>query len=349
MSDTKNETTPTGVEMAWVPSELDREASALINEIHAEFSPEPDTATDSPDNAEQSADSAPNTKGTPPVEGTAGDAVTAAQESKGKPAELSEFVARELALFRREEAVKAQEDKFRTLEQELTSLRSKQLPDDLVEGLRYQSIKTLEALGIDPNFLVKQVLAEQMGEKAPEDLRSEVRDAARDYESNKRIRALENKLAEQERAAQARAFFLSVQDGAREYLKAPGVNEHAPTVAKVASSNSDLAFTEIMAEIQKDAEFKAARDPSASLITFEEAARRLETRWSAYSKVFQPVPSPNVTTEPTNTQSQTVSTTKSQPKTAQPVTNRPLAPWLQKSDVEEDGLKAAIAEFHRTK
>lgn len=322
------------------PTALDNEAAALIKSMEAEFDPGPElVAADDAAPPPVQEDGLQTSEPTPDV--TAGQ-IAEGGESKGKPAELSEFVAREIALFRREEALRAKEAQYQTLEQELTSLRKRNLPEDVVEGLRYQTSETLRALGIDPDTLVKQVLADRLGDKAPEDLRAEVKDAAREFETNRKIRALENKLAEQERAERARVYFSQVQDGAREYLDAPGVNEHAPTVAKVAKSNKDLAFTEIMAEIQRDAEFKAMRDPSAPLITYEEAATRLEKRWSTYSKVFTPQVQNVQEPKPTQTPA------KIQP-TPQATTNRPLAPWLQKQDVEEDGLKAAIAEFHRSK
>lgn len=322
----------------WQPTALDREAEALIKATEAEFDTLP------PDPEPGDAAPAPDSGGTaePGVAATAAEPVVPAPD-KSKPEAMSEFVAREIALFRREEALREKEAKFQTMEQELTALRSRNLPEDVVEGLRYQTSKTLEALGIDPDFLVKQVLADRMGDKAPEELRAEVRDAAREYETNRKIRALETKLAEQERAERARAYFNQVQDGAREYLKAPGVNEHAPTVAKVATANAELAFTEIMAEIQKDAEFKAMRDPNAPLITYDEAARRVEKRWSTYQKVFTPVP-------PTNDEPKAPSTTaKETPKApaTTPTTNRPLAPWLQRTEIEEDGIKAAVAEYRR--
>lgn len=325
------------------PTALDNEAAALIKSMEAEFDPGPGLVA-----ADDTAPPPVSDDGlavTPDVPSDAAAKVAEGGEGKGKPAELSEFVAREIALFRREEALREKESKFQTLEQELTSLRKKNLPDDVVEGLRYQTTETLRALGIDPDVLVKQVLADRLGDKAPEDLRAEVKDAAREFETNRKIRALENKLAEQERAERARTYFVEVQEGARAYLEAPGVNEHAPTVAKVAGSNKDLAFTEIMAEIQRDAEFKAMRDPSAPLITYQEAATRLEKRWATYSKVFTPSQAQvQNAPEPKNTQ-----TPAKTPANPQATTNRPLAPWLQKQDVEEDGLKAAIAEYHRSK
>lgn len=325
----------------WMPTAIDREAEALTKAIEAEFEPAPEpelTAT-----GVQGEPHAQTVEPAAPPPGTPAQAAEGALGDKGKPAELSEFVAREIALFRREEALKAQEDKFRTLEQELTALRSRNLPEDVVEGLRYQTSQTLQALGIDPDFLVKQVLAERMGDKAPEDLRAEVREATRDFETNRKIKALEAKINEQTRTEQARAYYARVTEEARAYLSEPGVNEHAPTVAKVAKSNADLAHSEIMAEIQKDAEFKAMRDPSAPLIPYDEAARRVEKRWATYEKAFAPAQAPaqvqNAPAAPTKTAA------KEQPATL--TTSRPLAPWLQRPEIEDDGLKAAIAEYRR--
>ena len=343
MSETNAPTAP------WLPSELDKSAEALIKEM--EKSPEYDHSTDEPveftasggvpvgeqtEETEQPASAAPEAPKSP--ETALPDLVTS------KPEALSEFVRRELDLFRREEAMRAREAKLEAADLDKSTRRTLTAPEDITEGLRTSATATLEAMGLDPDQLVKMILADRLGDKAPPDLQREVSEASRDNKYSAKLRALEEKIASQERAAQARAYFDQVQAGAREYLGAPALSEHAPTVARVAKHSPDRVFNEIMGEIQMDAQAKAVRDPSAPLMTYDEAAKRVETRWSELSKVFIAPAEQNAPAEPAKTQPKTPQHNQGTIKAP----DRPLAPWLQRhTDVEDAGIKAALAEYKR--
>ncbi len=85
----------------WMPSALDKEADTFISSIEKEFEAAPP-----PDEAETT----PQPEGEPPP--PAPDAGTTAISEAGKleaskPEQLSDFVKRELEVFRREEAVRA--------------------------------------------------------------------------------------------------------------------------------------------------------------------------------------------------------------------------------------------------
>ncbi len=227
----------------------------------------------------------------------------------------------------------------------MVTLRSRQVPEDLAESIKLAPGKTLEAMGFDVDLLIKSVLAERMGEKAPEDLRTEIRNATRDAETHKKIRALEQKIQEQERSERARAFFQDVQTKAKEFLSSPGVSEYAPNLARLQGSSPELAHAEIMGEIQRDAEIKAVHSPQEPLLTYEAAARRVESRLAPLTKVFGVTSTPP-TPPPANTGEKPKVTTTATVKSP----DRPIAPWLQPATaVEPEGLKAAIAEFHRNR
>lgn len=323
---------------AWLPSELDKSAEALISEMEKEFVHlEPEETSSNAEAGEVVS-----------VEAAAENpSVVSGHDLAKKPPELdlSEAVRRELGLSAREQTIAGLERDFQAMKLELDSYRRRDLPEDYRVGLQTQASRTLEAMGIDPAALVKQVLAERMGDKAPAELREEVARGSKDWETSRKIRALEEKLEYQDKANQARTYFEGVQAGARKYVTDVGINEHAPTVAKVAKRNSERVFAELMEEIQADAREKAVRDPKASLITYEEAARRVEKRWSELNTYLLPENASATSTKmsetpkiPPNTQA----TGSIKPP------DRPLAPWLNKStDLESEGIKAALAEYRR--
>lgn len=328
----------------WMPSALDKEADALISDMEKEFAQAPESEPEAIDAAPSESSTSSGEPGDTPANLEQG-----IRAETSKPEQLSDFVKRELDIFRREEAIRAREEKYSTLEQELLALRSRQVPDDVVEAARLQPTATLEAMGFDVDLLVKSVLAERMGEKAPEDLRLEVKNATRDAETNRKIRALEQKIQEQERTERARAYYQDVQTKAKEFLSTPGLSEYAPTLAQLSGSNIELAHAEIMGEITRDAEVKAMRAPNEPLLTYEQAAKRVESRLGGLSRAFG-APKASTTTPQTPGTANIPVETKKPPAASVKSPDRPIAPWLQPStDIEAEGMKAAIAEFHRTK
>jgi hypothetical protein len=319
----------------WQPTKLDDAAEALIREVEKDFVPV-DTMDSAP--AEPSAEVGE----TAPSQTEPAKAVVAPPAPKE---DLSEAVRREMGLKAREEAVGAAEARLAAMEKELNALRSKQVPEDLVEALRYNTAETLANLGLEPDHVVRMVLAHRLGDKAPPELSKEIAEMTEKQRYEARIRALEQENASQKRQAAARAYIEQVQAGAREFLGKDGLSEYAPVVARVAKQNGERVFKEIMEEIERDASIKAMRDPQAPILTYEEAVRRVETRWADFSTVFTPANDPTVPAK--KAESTPPKPTNSDTGTVKPP-DRPLAPWLQReTELESEGLKAALVEFRR--
>lgn len=325
----------------WMPTALDKEVEAMIQATEAEF------GTGTIDEQIAALDAAPAEPAVEPVQDTQVPPVVQEKVPEIKAEPLSEAVQRELGYKLREDALSAKENQYKALEIELASLRKRMPPEDLVEALRHNTSETLNSMGLDPDQIVRMVLAERMGDSAPPELANEIKSSRKDRELLDRLRRLEQENQESKRALSARQFYDEVQTGARKHVTETGISEYAPTVAKVAKLNPDRVFAEIMEEISTDAQIKAARDPGAPLMTYEEATKRVERRWADLSKVLTPNPE-NVTAAPAKMPAKEPSVTQHQSASTIKAPDRPLAPWLKpQTDVENEGLKAALAEYKR--
>lgn len=311
----------------WAPTELDTQVEALIKETEHEVA----VAGLPPEEPTQGESEKDATTETASVEGDGDDAAKAAPSSP----ELERLVTREVDLKAKETKYaewEAREAAYQTKIRELEGLIPRNDPN-LEIGV--DPVATLEAMGHDPDDIVRKIIAQRMGKDAPEALRAELKSTA----TEKRIRELELRLIERERQAAGQAFVAQIESGARKYVT-DGVSEKTPTISRMAKANPERAYREIMEEISKDANIRASRDPNGDVLTYEEAASRAEARLSELVGIFAPVAS---TTQPS------VNEVKKEP----PVTNsvkppdKPLAPWLQRSDVSEDGIKAGLQEYRR--
>lgn len=251
---------------------------------------------------------------------------------------LERLVAREADLREREAAFKRKEEEFAS---------KKPVDKEIEELFGTSASEALRRMGYDPDQVVRRVIAERMGDKAPDKLKQEIKEAERDSQYTRRLNEIEAKLAQKERELATRNYIDQIVSGAKEHVK--GIDkyrEYAPTVAQVAGTNPDRVHSEIMDEISRDAQIRGRIDPNGAPLSYEEATKRVESRWSELAKVFKP----QVATE-LNVSSNKPSMPKTPEKTPNPPTpkppDRPLAPWLQKQDIEEEGIRAAMAEYRR--
>lgn len=319
------------------PTEIDTQVNDFISEISKEFIP------DEPAPAPVAA--------APVIEAPADPAKPAEQpNSVADPTErgLERLVAREVELREREKNVESASKEIETLRARLQELEPRALTPELLDKIKLSPSDGLRALGLDPDEVVRTALMEKLGDRANT---PEMRDMMEKVRIRKEMEALKSQVQEAERRQQAQAYFAQVSTGANEYVKnTEGLSRHAPTVAEVAKHNPDRVFQEIMEEITRDASVRSAKGDTGDIISYQEAAMRVDKRWSAMKAMFVPStptvsPSPAGMT-PATTPVEAKTEVKSPPTTIKPP-DRPLAPWLQGEKDLEDGISAGIQEWKR--
>lgn len=163
-------------------------------------------------------------------------------------------------------------------------------------------------------FVTKVLVAEQMkaaGKEVPAAIQKELQD----YYHNKNLKALETRLAEKEKAEQASSYYNKISTEARSYVS--GLDEKAAPNVFMLKDIPDLLHTEVLGELQRDAQEKVARgEHNADLMSFSDAVAAVEKRFA-----------PIVTAIKTHLEKQSKPESKStgkglpkQPKTTSPVT-----------------------------
>lgn len=319
---------------ALVKTELDRDMDTFVKQMQDEYS--------------NFAESELKTEGAPPQSPeNIGEVTPEPVKEEVKPTPTDDVV-REVTAKLREERLTERESKVKEYEDRIRELESRQIPADLTEELRLRPTATLEGIGIDVDELVRVAIAEKMAKvkgSVPPELQSKI-DANR---TQAQIRALEGKLISQAREKAQREFYDKVDSDARDYLKGIKAETH-PLLSEISKVDSSRAHKEIMQEIIDDARLRASREPNGQLLTYDEAAKRVETRWADYKRFLTPhvntVPAPEAPpvskagTTPTTPKAGTPANTVRPPE-------RPLAPWLKRIDIEEQGLKEALDEWRR--
>lgn len=251
---------------------------------------------------------------------------------------IERLVAREVELRQKEEAFKAREAKVTELEKENAALKAKvdSFPADFIEEMRLRPMEALEQQEIDPDHVVRLVLAAKMqkeGKPVPAELRQAIKEAEYDY----KFRQQERELQQMKQQRAALEFASKVETDARQYVT-KGISKDAPTVAQVAKANPERVYSEILDEISRDAAARA-REPGAQLITFDEAARRVEKRWAEMRSLLSPgTEASTIAGETKSTQpAPGASKTKPTPKAVKPLT-KPTP------KTEDELLKQAVAE-----
>jgi hypothetical protein len=329
---TEPESTPAPVS-SFTPTEIDSEVNSFISDISKEWEEAPPEETPAP---VVQAPEAVNKEGENTVE---------------DPTErgLERLVAREVELREREAKLTGAEEEIKALRARLSELEPRALTPELLDKIKLRPADGLRALGLDPDEVVRTALMEKLGDKANT---PEMRDMLEKARLRKEMETLRHQVMEAERRQAAQAYYATVESGARDYVKnVEGLSKHAPTVAVVAKTNPDRVHQEIMEEITRDATTRASREPNGDVISYQEAAMRVDKRWSAMKALLvESNPSVAGTAPPAQSPKTTELVAKETPKpppsTVKPP-ERPLAPWLQTSKEDDEAIREAVMEWHR--
>lgn len=322
------------------PTEIDTAMKEFIATTEKEFAAEPvalpesDPAGGAPDEGERKEVSEqPNTM--------------ELERPVTDPAErgLERLVAREMELRERETAFAREKAETETLRARVRELESRQISEDLLNQIKLSPSSGLRTLGLDPDEVVRAALVEKLGDKVEDPQLREMMERNRLRREMEALKA-EVQMAERQRAAQE--FYSRVMSGANEFVRTPeALSKHAPTVAEVAKRSPDHVFAEIMEEITRDAQVRAAREPGGDILSYEEAAKRVEKRWVGLKSLLVP-PSvvPASTPAPKTPAPEAKLPQNNVPSTTKPP-DRPIAPWLQRNPDQEEAIRLALAEYTR--
>lgn len=250
---------------------------------------------------------------------------------------IQRVVAREMAAKEREQAAEARERAAEAKIAELRSLQGLRSTKEIADMMDLDPIGAFKAMGKDPDTMLKLALAQQLGDSAPDALKEFARSAGEKRE----IASIRAELAAERQARASQEYFNTISMGAREYVtKTVGDSKALPTLSKAAKVDTQYVHDEIMEEIVKEARVRAATDPDGEPLTYEEAAKRVETRLARIAKLIS-VPGMN------NAAAKNAQKPNPMPPTTKPAA-KPLAPWQQRtSSLEDDGFKAAMLEYER--
>lgn len=327
---------------SWPVTQIDQASASAISEIVREFdaaAPETETPTPAPANPG-------------PALSTPSESVSAAVQAE--PGSNTDQIRAEIKAEFDSHLLKQQNE---ALQLELKLLRERldakpaESPLDLAglpSALRTKPLDTLQRLGLNPDSVIRAALAQKLGDKADPALLRAVEDANAQASTDAKISALESQLHRMSQEAARRAYFDQVNADGAKHIQGLGDKPDLPTVSRVAKSNGARVHAEMMEEIVRDAQARVAREPGAAPITFDEALKRVERRWSEYSTLFTGS-TPGTASTQLTTQAPLSPSNPAQPKpgAVPKPPDRPLPAWLQRRANEEDGLKAAMDEFRR--
>lgn len=321
------------MESSFGPTELDNQVESFISDIAKEFTAEPET----PEPAATPKLEAPPTPG--PQE-----------NSEPDPAErgLERLVAKEIDLRERENKIASAQEEIKALRSRLSELEPRAITPELLDKIKLSPQDGLRAIGLDPDEVVRAALMEKLGDKANTPEMKEMMERVR---LRKEMDALRAQVQMAERQKAAREYYETVASGAKAYVSnIDGLSKHAPTVAQVAKTNPDRVHAEIMEEISRDAAYRAQAEPNGDVITYQEAAQRVDKRWSAMRALLAPQsmvePPANASTSEPKTNAPAAQSPKTPPATVK-TPDRPLAPWLQHKKDDEEAINEAIMEFRK--
>ena len=248
---------------------------------------------------------------------------------------IQRVVQRELAATERLKAAEAAEARAQATIAEAKKYENLRPTAEIAAMMDLDPIGAFKAMGKDPDTMIKLALAQQLGDSAPASLKEFAREAT----TKREIAQLRAQIAEQAQAQRANEYFNTIQLGAKQYVTSVG--DSTPTLALVAKADPDYARDEIMEEIVSEAKRAAVTDPNGEPITYEEAAKRVETRLSKLAKLLSVQNSMN----PAN------KNVKQPARVTPPATksaSKPLAPWARNSaSIEEQGLAEAMRVYEQ--
>ena len=251
---------------------------------------------------------------------------------------VQRVLAREMAAREREQAAEKRIAELKAMEVEYSKYKDLKPTKDLAEQMALDPVGAIKALGHDPSLIVKLALAQEL-EAAGEEVPAKLKEFTRDIAMKREVAQLRAQVQQQEQARAAQEYFNTVQNGAREYVQKVGAK--TPTLAMAAKADPDYVRDEIMEEIVTEARKQAAQDPNGELISYEEAASRVEKRLARIAKLFSVQ---NGTTPATKNVTQP---NRTMPPAAKPAA-KPRAPWMrQENSLEEQGLQEALRVYER--
>lgn len=329
------------------PTELDKDVTAFINEQVKEFKASDDADLDrvldaAPGDAPADGDGV-DLRDSADGKGPDGTTNPETAVTSGKPAEdvsTKRLVEREVAVTLKERELEEKMRQYGALEARLKEMEARVIPDNFKELWENKPEDAMKAMGLDPENVVRMVIANRLGDKADPQIKRVIEES----KIKKEINDLKAELSRRDQAAKAQAFVAKVENDARQYVE-KGIGEHAPTVAAVAKANPTKVFREIMDEISKDAQDKMVRGVGGDVLSYDEAAKRVEARWAEFKTIFTPPAAPQPDPASMKTQPKIVEAKKETTSIKSP--DKPLAPWLRRNDVDMEGIKAGIAEFRR--
>jgi hypothetical protein len=285
------DTAPDTVEAA--PAEVvgeqdwDTTSDAVMNELLAELSTS--APADIAETVEAEAAEAPATE----QDAAPADAEVAAETAPAdEPAEDKSATSALIKLLEKDRELVEVRSQLRTeretFEAEKAAWQEQRSREDVISAdalrrvLMTDPSKLLTTLGLAPGRVSQLLIANQLGDKAPPELRQ----ATERAQWEARVLELEAQVAQSNAHTQARAEADRVRAGTTEYVTA-GVSTECPTVAEVAKVDRSRVEDEIFQEIVQDAARRASREPNGKPLTFEEAARRVEKRWSPLASAFR--------------------------------------------------------------
>jgi antitoxin component of RelBE/YafQ-DinJ toxin-antitoxin module len=218
-------------------------------------------------------------------------------------------------------------------------LESRGLPDNVLEQLKLRPTDTLKAIGVDPDSLIRIAIAEKMradGKEVPAELRAAIDKA----DSQRELQELRARLEAKDRAEQARAYYDQVNMGAREWLGQETNLKDTQSVASAFKKDADFVHREIMSIIASDASRKG---PNEKHLSYAEAAKIADKHWTKLKSIL----SDDNSAQPQGSKQAipTKANVSGGPPTRPP--EKPMAPWLQRHALAEEGVKAALQEFQR--
>jgi hypothetical protein len=268
------------------------------------------------------------------------------QEDEKFSKSVDKYLQRELAAKEKENRALETEKRAKSYVDELKTLRAEvsKYKDaaDFKDRIEIDPAGAIRSLGLDPSYIIRLSLAQELGDGAPEALKSLVSNT----NEKREVRLLRSEREEEKKVLAARQYFDTVSNGAREWINKAG--ESTPALASVNKEDADFLHSEIMEVISADANNRAVSDPLGEPMSYKDAYTIVETRGKRLAALF----GTKVQNADTNKGTQPgKKPTTAPPKTkpaAKPIT-KPSAPWIKNrsSDLEKQGIDEAIREYNR--
>ena len=213
------------------------------------------------------------TEGQPPASG-------ATESNKTAPTESQSEIFLRLARLDREKA---------EMERELRQYRQQEAPTKPQFSAKYLAENPLEAVkaaGIDPDYLVNRILADKLGDAAPAELRKQAEQLTERQRLELRLKEMEEKIASSapKPPDPVQQYVEEYANSVRTFIKPETISAQYPAAAKLAASDPDYVFDQVMYVVNRDADAKLreGRTHEAPL-TPQQALEALEKRWASLS------------------------------------------------------------------